>query len=224
MAFIQDNNLVPLFPSLHHKLVLLIIHEILLLENKNIPNVESQGDILLSEDEQQVMRYVAVYITYSLIGNYKKICRTNSNQCILAAMEFLCSLKSNSGSSTKSESFLDYTRKWIEVNDKLYILIRKTEIYVQKILNLELLKNYKGEDLRTVIRKKIMESGIVVSGWECVGRNLENQELVKYLIKQVIDKWIDIRVRSFVDSFYVDFKTQIGYGTFAKNNNTCSKS
>ena len=55
------------------------------------------------------------------------------------------------------ESFLDYTRKWtelvnkgglIEVNNYLFIFIRRTETYVQKILNLELLKNYKGEELR----------------------------------------------------------------------------
>ena len=38
LAFIPDSNLVPLFPSLHHKLVLLIIHE------------------------QQVRRYVAGHI------------------------------------------------------------------------------------------------------------------------------------------------------------------
>ena len=55
-----------------------------------------------------------------------------------------------------------------------------------------------------------MESSIVVSGWECVARNLENQELAKYLMKQVIDKWIDIRIRSFVNSFMLIFKTQIG--------------
>ena len=55
------------------------------------------------------------------------------------------------------ESFLDYTRKWtelvnkgglIEVNNNLFFFIRRTETYVQKILNLELLKNYKGEELR----------------------------------------------------------------------------
>ena len=88
-------------------------------------------------------------------------------------MEFLCPLKSNVDSSIKCESFLDYTRKWtefvnrgglIKVNDNLLIFIRRTEIYVHKILNLELLKNYRGGDLREVIRKKIMESGIVVSG------------------------------------------------------------
>lgn len=56
LAFIPDNNLVQLFPSLHHKLVLLIIHEILYLENKDTLNVESQGDIVLSEEEQQAMR------------------------------------------------------------------------------------------------------------------------------------------------------------------------
>ena len=58
---------------------------------------------------------------------------------------------------TAIESFLDYTRKWaelvnkgglIEVNNNFFIFIRRTEIYVQKILNLELLKNYKGEELR----------------------------------------------------------------------------
>ena len=143
------------------------------MEDKNTLNVESQGDIVLSEEEQQVIRYVAGYIIYSLIGKYKKICRTNSNQCVLAAMEFLCSLKSNVDSSVKCESFLDYTRKWIELvkrgdlieaNDNLFIFVRRTEVCIQKILNLELLKNFRGEDLREVIKKKIMESGIIVSG------------------------------------------------------------
>ena len=109
--------------------------------------MEIQGDIVLSEDEQQVMRYIAGNIIYSLTGKYKKICRTNSNQCVLAAMELLCSLKSNGESSLTA--FLDYTRKWtelvkrgglIEVNDNLFIFIRRTEIYALKILNLELLK------------------------------------------------------------------------------------
>ena len=58
---------------------------------------------------------------------------------------------------TAIESFLDYTRKWaelvnkgglIEVNNNLFIFIRSTETYVQQILNLELLKNYEGEELR----------------------------------------------------------------------------
>ena len=70
--------------------------------------MEIQGDIVLSEDEQQVMRYVAGNIIYSLIGKYKKICRTNSNQCALAAMELLCSLKINGDSPMAA--FLGYTR------------------------------------------------------------------------------------------------------------------
>ena len=158
---------------------------------------------------------------YSLTGKYKKICRTNSSQCILAAMEFLCSLKSNGDSSINSESFLDYTRKWtkltnrgglIEVNDNLFFFVRRIEVCVQKILKLDLLKNYKGEDLREVITKKIMESGIIVSGWECVARNLENQELAKYLMKQVIDKWIDIRIRSLLNIFMLILRCKLAKG------------
>ena len=58
---------------------------------------------------------------------------------------------------TAIESFLDYTRKWaelvnkgglIEVNNNFFIFIRRTETYVQQVLNLELLKNYEGEELR----------------------------------------------------------------------------
>ena len=58
---------------------------------------------------------------------------------------------------TAIESFLDYTRKWaelvnkgglIEVNNNFFIFIRRAETYVQQILNLELLKNYEGEELR----------------------------------------------------------------------------
>ena len=74
LPFIPDNSLVSsLFRSLHHKLGLVIIHEILLSENTDIPNVKTQAEIVVPDDEQQVMRYVAGYIIYSLIGKYKKI-------------------------------------------------------------------------------------------------------------------------------------------------------
>ena len=73
-------------------------------------------------------------------------------------------------------------------------------------------ENNRGEGLREVIRKKIMESGIAASGWECVARNLENQELAKYLIKQVIDKWLDIRIRFFVNSFMLISKRRLAKG------------
>ena len=57
-----------------------------------------------------------------------------------------------------------------------------------------------------------MGSGIAASGWECVARYLENQELAKYLIKQVIDKWLDIRIRSFVNSFMLISKRRLAKG------------
>ena len=57
-----------------------------------------------------------------------------------------------------------------------------------------------------------MEHGIVASGWECVARNLENQESAKYLMEQVIDKWIDIRIRSFVNRFMLILKRKLAKG------------
>ena len=73
LPFIPDNSLVSLFLFLHHKLGLVIIYEILLSQNTDIRNMKTQAEIVVSEDQQQVMRYVAGYIIYSLIGKYKKI-------------------------------------------------------------------------------------------------------------------------------------------------------
>ena len=73
LPFIPDNSLVSLFLFLHHKLGLVIVNEILLSQNTDIRNMKTQAEIVVSEDQQQVMRYVAGYIIYSLIGKYKKI-------------------------------------------------------------------------------------------------------------------------------------------------------
>ena len=74
LPFIPDNSLVSsLFLFLHHELGLVIIYKILLSENTDIPNVKTQAEIVVPDDEQQAMRYVAGYIIYSLIGKYKKI-------------------------------------------------------------------------------------------------------------------------------------------------------
>ena len=73
LPFIPDNSLVSLFLFLHHKLGLVIVYEILLSQNTDIRNMKTQAEIVVSEDQQQVMRYVAGYIIYSLIGKYKKI-------------------------------------------------------------------------------------------------------------------------------------------------------
>lgn len=74
------------------------------------------------------------------------------------------------------------------------------------------MQNYKGEQLREFIKEKIMETGIVVPGWECVAKNLEKQELGKYLLKQLIHKLIDIRTGTFVNNFLFILKRKLAKG------------
>ena len=63
-------------------------------------------------------------------------------------------------------SFLDYTRKWVDcvnrgglcsVNDEFYIFIRRVENVARSILNLELMINYRGQDLRNCLSNKFTE-------------------------------------------------------------------
>ena len=75
------------------------------------------------------------------------------------------------------------------------------ENVVRKSLNLELIKTYRGEDLRDVIYDLLSKTKLVDSTWESVARLIPNKELSAILKRQIINKWIDIRARSYVKTY-----------------------
>ena len=72
---------------------------------------------------------------------------------------------------------------------------------VRSILDLQFLKNYRGEDLRDVIGEKILKNSTVNVYWDKLARNLENVKLKHLLKEQIISKWVDIRARSYVNAY-----------------------
>ena len=127
-------------------------------ENKQIEDLSTEiYDIHLINEEQQIIYYVAGYNVFTLRKKYVKIENGGKNQVASAAVEFLDSLRITGDTSIKAYSFLDFTKKLIDlvnrgglikVNDGMFIFVRNVENVVRKVLNIGLLKMYPGKNLR----------------------------------------------------------------------------
>ena len=202
------------FGSLFQFVCMQIVERIMSMENKL-----RKGDVnttvteyAFTPAEQEVIRYAAGYIIYSLRKRYYKLSRSTKKTTKVAAtatLQFLDLVKVKAH-GLESKTFLDFTRKWIElrnrgglvvINDDMYLFIRRIESCVRSILDFQFIKNYKGEDLRDVIGERILKNSTVNNYWDKLARNIENTKLKNFLKEQIISKWVDIRARSYVNAY-----------------------
>ena len=208
------------FCLLFHELVMQLVDSIFHHENeKNGIIITDEANLKLTEDEQSVIRYVGGYIFFSLIRKYKRLSEKKNSTTVSAALDLLESGKVHSSTKgIKGSSFLEFTNKWVElsnrgglvlINDDVYIMIRRIENSVRKVFNVNLIRNYKGEDLRDVVQSVLQKDNLVNLSWDAFARNLPNNALSKLLKKQVIEKWVDIRARSFVNVYVQTVKRRL---------------
>ena len=80
---------------------------------------------------------------------------------------------------------------------------------MRAVLNLKLIKMYRGEDLREIIQDKLENHPFISKSWEIISRNVANQDLTDIVKKQIIMKWIDIRAQSFVIAYIQILKRKL---------------
>ena len=80
---------------------------------------------------------------------------------------------------------------------------------VQKILTLDFLRKYHGEDLRDHLKDKLQNNHFVTLGWQTLSCNFPNNKLSDVLFKQILEKWIDIRGNSCVKTFMQVLKRKL---------------
>ena len=197
------------FQMLFQFIVMNIVQQILKSDVKN--EAEEAVDVELTIQEQEVLSYVAGFVIFSLLKKYKKL-SSSSKYGIEAgvAIQFLNGLRSVDNDKVHCHSFLDFTTKWVDlvnrgglvkINHEMFIFVRRIENVVRRKLNLNLIKTYRGQDIRVIIEKELQNSSFISSGWDSVSRMLPNRQLAHVLMNQIIEKWVDIRARSFVDSY-----------------------
>ena len=148
---------------------------------------------------------------FYLLKKYRKLEKYKKKHHIaIASIQFLESLRVFGDNSFNSNDFETYVQEWlcqvnrgglVKVNQQAFFFIYKIEITVRNLLNISIIKQYQGEDLRSALLKLMMESEETNSAWESVARHIPNESLKELLQKQFMKKWIDLRARVFVKTY-----------------------
>ena len=163
-------------------------------------------DVTLTTDEEKTLRYVAGFIPFALAKQFGK----RESKAAKLVKKLIESWREPGDETTKSKSFLDYTKSWTErrnrgglfcVNDEFYIFIRRIENVARTVLNKQLLKSYKGEDLRDILMEKFYKSTLIDVSWSALYKTVESKELVLFVKHVILRKWIGLRSRAFVNNW-----------------------
>lgn len=96
----------------------------------------------------------------------------------------------------------------IEVKDEFYLFIESIENSLRETLNINLIRRYEGEDLRDVLRNKVLQKYLVEKYWQSLVYYFPSEQLANTLKLQIVEKRADIRALSFV-SCYVSSSSKI---------------
>ena len=95
----------------------------------------------------------------------------------------------------------EYTNTWVDlvnrggldqVNDK-FILIKAVEMEARTILNQELLINYCGEELKTVLYNTFSKSENIEACWHNITWNTSNLPVKKMTKNAFVKSWIQMK-------------------------------
>lgn len=132
------------------------------------------------------------------------------NQQYQLTANFLKTLDFKFNEDVRVYNFLDYTKKWtdlidrgglVRVNDDVFIFARRVEQVVRKVMNINTMRKYHGEDLREGILAELHSSKIIANAWESLARKCANLQISNLLKKQFLRKWVDIRGHAFVNTY-----------------------
>ena len=199
--------------------VMNIVNYVIEFENrqkcKNLPMTPKE--VPLNDNEQHILRYVSGYIVFALKKKYNLLSKSSkSKEVAIAALQLLGTFMKCQIS--KIHNFLDFTHRWVEqvnrgglveVKDEFYLFIRSIENSVHKTLNISLIQRYEGEDLRDVLRNEILQNNLVEKYWQSLVHYLPSEQLANIFKLQIVEKWIDIRARSFVSCYVQLLKRRI---------------
>ena len=78
-----------------------------------------------------------------------------------------------------------------------------------KTLNISLIRRYEGEDLRNLLRNEVLQNYLSEKYSQSIVHYLPSEQLAKTLKLQIVKKWINIRIRSFVSCYVQLLKRKI---------------
>ena len=124
-------------------------------------------DLKLTNEEQEVLWYVAGYLVFLLQQKYLRIKHSGAAKSFAtAALQLLKSLQMTGGKDLNAGTFLEFSKKYIEKKDRGALIKPNDEMFlfenrVRTILNINLMRRYKGEDLRDLIENELKKRMLI---------------------------------------------------------------
>ena len=186
----------------HLQYILEVRNEIALKSKDN--NIDD--DITITSYEEKILRYVCGYIGYTLKRKFKKLSDGTVKTMLLALVNSWTKDDSCDSETTALQSTNDWVSKvdrggLFKVNDQFYIFIRNVECEARKLLNIKLLKVYRGENLQNMLLENFQDSETIDRQWSNLTSRIECDSLKEKLKLEVFKKWINIRGNAFVKSW-----------------------
>ena len=169
--------------------------------------VLNMSDLRMNKDAEATLRYVAGYIIFSLRKRYQKKITLEAR----ATMKLFDSFGGKDTDALNSDvSLIQYTMHWIEivnrgglfiVNDEFFVFIKMLEHIARTILNKNLLVNYCGTDIRSILLQKFMGNQALNDMWTNLTQQIRSKDLSAKILGMIYSKWVNLRANSFVKNW-----------------------
>ena len=173
---------------------------------KQVSVEAAEEPYLLSQDEGETTWYVVGYIIFSL----KNLMNGKKSVEAVATRQMLSCWGSNTDMEFDKASLYEYTREWvhhvnrgglIEVTDDFFLFIKFIELECRKILNINFLITYSGQDFCDQLCSKITNSELLQRDWDLLRKDLNNRLLCDKLFHRIVMKWVNIRINAFIKTW-----------------------
>ena len=165
----------------------------------------------IDDREQNILKYVSGFVVFSLTKKYSLL----DNE---VHTKFVKVLDTWSLKNANQAVWFEFKDKWlnlvnrgglVDVNNDCFLFFRSIEYTVRKVFNVNILKDYMGQNLKEVLKIKILKNRHVLYCWDkLVEGDLLSLSEKEHFFKRVIIYWVDIRGRAFVRAWVDGLRSQ----------------
>ena len=163
----------------------------------------------LTDSDLNALRYAAEYVPWKLRQKFKKAtCKHPNRKAFLVCLENM----SEGSEEENDDSYLEYTKKWINaidhgglfrVSDEVYVLFHEIERMVRKFI-VNLVSQSTQQDKEEIIEEIVSDDDIQFY-WSMISVDLDDH-VGQQLLKQIIQLWLTIRGFSTAGAFVEQYK------------------
>ncbi|CAB4010116.1 Hypothetical predicted protein [Paramuricea clavata] len=168
-------------------------------------------EIEMTVVEENILRYAVGFVPFSL----KKQCSKRKTRTDEFRQKMKClSALGVDDELEKSQTFLEYTRSWIEkqnrgglfqLNDAGYLFFRAVERHCRKFLQQTCVPNNGSSDIRELVLKDIYNDNVALQHWAHATAGQPSSVSLQVL-QMCVKLWVTIRGHAFAANWVEKFK------------------